>query len=154
MQRLEKTRAFLTEFIIVILFFTISSITVIKLYVAANENIDDSIILNKTSLMCETLCEEIKAYSDFQEEDGIIYDLMINKKGYIRSEESIERYYQYFDEDLEVCNKENGKFISYITVKKDEMQAGDLYKIEIVFKSSNTEYGKAMVSLYDSKEVD
>jgi len=151
MHRLEKTRAFLTEFIIVILFFTISSVIVVKLYVAANEDINESVYLTESSVITENICEEIKAYKDFSDKDGIIHNLMVDKYKFIKSDESLERYYMYYDKNFKKTSEKDAYFILYVTVNVEKTESGEMYLISVIMKNNDKTYSKPVITLYNQK---
>lgn len=151
MERLEKTRAFLTEFIIVILFFTISSVITVQLFVAANKNSSQSMLITKGYLMAEELAEEIKANIDVNSEYAVS-DYIINNRGYIQ-DDSIkgEYYYQYYDKDFVETDEENGYIYGYVSVEKESKEAGKLYTVTIGFENSQGEISKIQYKIYEGE---
>ncbi len=152
MQRLEKTRAFLTEFIIVILFFTISSVVIVKLYVAGNEKSIESMNITSGYLKAEEIAEKIKAYVDFSE-DKVIYNYMTNEAGFTYKEGTNEEYYQYFDNDYNVSTYEEAEIIGYVSAKQKETSAGKLVYFTVEFKDNNKTYGHVEFVVYESGKM-
>lgn len=133
MNRLEKTRAFLTEFIIVILFFTISAVITVQLFVEANKKSNDSISITKGNLLSETIIEELKASIS---QDGIsgAEKYMSEDISYIK--EGTGLYYQYFDKELNVVNKDDAYVLGKVIIETDEKQQGSLYTVQVSFENT------------------
>ncbi len=152
MQRLEKTRAFLTEFIIVILFFTISSVVIVNLYVTGNKKSIESMNITSGYLKAEEIAEKIKAYVDFSEEK-IIYDYMTKEAGYRYKEGTNEEYYQYFDSEYNVSTYEEAELVGYVTAEEKQTSAGRLVYFTVEFKDNNKSYGNVKFVVYESEKT-
>ena len=133
MNRLEKTRAFLTEFIIVILFFTISAVITVQLFVEANKKSNDSISITKGNLMSETLVEELKANLLHGGNDGAEY-YMSDEASYIKSDTGL--YYQYFDKEFNVVGEEDAYVLGKVIIDTDQKPQGKLYTIKVSFENT------------------
>ena len=153
MQRLEKTRAFLTEFIIVILFFTISSVITVQLFVAANKKSAESISITQGYLKAETLAEQIKANIDFSKEN-VIYDYMTKEAGYILDENKDNEYYfQYFDKDYKETDKDDAYIYGIVSIKSQETSAGLLYNIIVSFNNNSNTIVNIDFNIYDGRYI-
>lgn len=146
MKRMEKTRAFLTEFIIVVLFFTISAIIVVRLFVAANKNSADSILITDCYIKSECIIEEMKASVYGGEE---IRECM-EKNGYKKTDVSSEHYCRFMDKNLNECKEENADVISIVDVIRKKTQNGELYDIVVVFEKSDETISELSVKIYES----
>ncbi|MBQ6814913.1 MAG: hypothetical protein IJP13_05190 [Lachnospiraceae bacterium] len=139
MEKLNKTRAFLTEFIIVILFFSVAAVITMELYAEANNMNNENGWLSDSVIHTQSVAEKIKA--------GVIY---YNDEGI---------YTKYLNEDMEYVEKEQAFFEEKVIVSilgsEIENDAGTLYSYDIVI--DNIDSGKEIYSLnvrqYVSKEV-
>lgn len=139
MEKLNKTRAFLTEFIIVILFFSVAAVITMELYAEANNMNNENGWLSDSVIHTQSVAEKIKA--------GVIY---YNDEGI---------YTKYLNEDMEYVEKEQAFFEEKVIVSilgtDIEKDAGTLYSYDIVI--DNIDSGKEIYSLnvrqYVSKEV-
>lgn len=133
MNRLEKTRAFLTEFIIVILFFTISAVITVQLFVEANKKSNDSISITKGNIMSETLIEELKASLL---KDGIsgAENYMSDIAEYVKEDTGL--YYQYFDKAFNMADKDDAYVLGKVIIKTDEKPQGKLYTVTVSFENT------------------
>lgn len=153
MQRLEKTRAFLTEFIIVILFFTISSVITVQLFVSANKKSAESISVTQGYFKAETLAEQIKAKIDFSN-DNVIYDYMTKEAGYLFDENNDNEYYfQYYDKDYKVANKDDAYIYGIVSIKSQETSAGVLYNITVSFNDNSHTIANVDFKIYDGRYI-
>lgn len=139
MEKLNKTRAFLTEFIIVILFFSVAAVITMELYAEANNMNNENRWLSDSVIHTQSVAEKIKA--------GVIY---YNDEGI---------YTKYLNEDMEYVEQEQAFFEEKVIVSilgtDIEKDAGTLYSYDIVI--DNIDSGKEIYSLnvrqYVSKEV-
>lgn len=133
MNRLEKTRAFLTEFIIVILFFTISAVITVQLFVKANKKSNDSISITKGNFKSETLIEELKANIRQDGISGAEY-YMTDTVSYIKSDTGL--YYQYFDKDFNVVGEDDAYVLGKVIINTDKRLQGNLYTVKVSFENT------------------
>lgn len=133
MNRLEKTRAFLTEFIIVILFFTISAVITVRLFVEANKKSNDSINITKGNIMSETIIEELKTNISRDGINGAEY-YMSEDESYIKEDTGL--YYQYFDKEFNVVSKDDAYVLGKVVIKTDEKLQGNLYTVTVSFENT------------------
>ena len=145
MNRLEKTRAFLTEFIIVILFFTISAVITVQLFVEANKKSNDSISITKGNIMSETLIEELKASIS---RDGIsgAKQYMSETASYLT--EDIGLYYQYFDKEFNVTGKADAYVLGKVIIETDEKPQGNLYTVTVSFENAEKTISSIETKIY------
>lgn len=138
MEKLNKTRAFLTEFIIVILFFSVAAVITMELYAEANNMNNENRWLSDSVIHTQSVAEKIKA--------GVIY---YNDEGI---------YTKYLNKDMEYVDQEQAFFEEKVIVSilgTEIEDAGKLYSYDIVI--DNIDSGKEIYSLnirqYVSKEV-
>lgn len=149
MNRLEKTRAFLTEFIIVILFFTISAVITVQLFVEANKKSNDSISITKGNIMSETLIEELKA-SILQDGAGGAESYMSDTASYVKEDTGL--YYQYFDKEFNVVGKDDAYVLGKVIIKKDEKPQGNLYTVTVSFENTEKTISSIETKIYAGEE--
>lgn len=116
----EKSRSFLTEFIIVILFFSIAAVIVVSVFVKANTRSKDSSELTQITFLAQNIETALNNVN-------YNYELPLNKEGEVvdtlstlgfKQEESY--YIAYFNDKFDVCSKENAKFIAIMDAAVDE----------------------------------
>ncbi len=120
MDRTGKTRAFLTEFIIVILFFSVSAVITMELFVTAHNKSNLSTEKTNAGIEAQLLMETIKSEvsSDITGEKSIFYD-----------------------ENWNVSDYSNSKYTMYYKVNEQELASGALYYISIdVYKQDVSIY--------------
>ena len=118
MNGIGKSRSFLTEFIIVILFFSIAAVVVVNTYSKANEKSRDSQFLSGASLEAEkieaNLCEAEFDYDSPIDAKENSVNRQLEKMGFVDGK------YIYYDEKFKAVDKENAKYIGEISVMVDE----------------------------------
>ena len=147
--RLEKTRAFLTEFIIVILFFTISAVITVQLFVEANKKSSKSMNTTESYIMAENIVENIKASLNsggMEAVDGYITD----SENYIKNSEG--KYYQYYDKKLEVADEDDAYIIGKVVVSRREKDGGTMYSITVSFEDSTEIFCNIETKMYIGEE--
>ena len=148
MNRLEKTRAFLTEFIIVILFFTISAVITVRLFVEANKKSNDSINITKGNIMSETIIEELKANISRDGINGAEY-YMSEDVSYIKDGEGL--YYQYFDKEFNTVGKADAYVLGKVIIKADKKLQGNLYTVTVSFENTEKTICSIETKIYDGE---
>ena len=138
MDKLNKTRAFLTEFIIVILFFSVAAVITMQLFVVANNHSDDNKRISDAVIHAQTVAENIRA--------GVIY--------YVK--EGI--YSEYLDENMELVDESEAVYIEKVIVsisQEESTAAGDVYDYDIVISDADSDEVWYSLSFkqYQSKEV-
>ena len=88
MESLNKTRAFLTEFIIVILFFSIAAVITIRLYVEADGINDKSQVLSKAVMQAQSVAECIRTENSLYEEPGIYTEYLDENMYSVKKDEA------------------------------------------------------------------
>ena len=145
MNRLEKTRAFLTEFIIVILFFTISAVITVQLFVEANKKSNDSISITDGNLMSQTLIEELKPCLKHNGISGAD-TYMTEKAGCIK--ETTGLYYQYFDKKFNEVSSDDAYILGKVIIKTEEYKQGKLYTVTVSFDTSEKNINTIETKIY------
>ena len=137
MQKLNKTRAFLTEFIIVILFFSIAAVITIQLFAKANDKSKKNEELIDAVICAQMVAEQIKSEVALYNSDGI--------------------YVKYRDKDMNYVSEKDYLEEKVIVSAVDEIssETGTLYNYEIIIinSSTNEEIYSLVMSKYVSKEV-
>lgn len=138
MEKLNKTRAFLTEFIIVILFFSVVAVITIGLYVEANKKNEESVLLAKVSLQAQSIAENIRSRESFYGSEGI--------------------YTEFLNEDMKIVSEEEAMYMQKVMVSKVESEnitAGELYQFDIIYIDMATQEDIYSLTLnqYESREV-
>lgn len=137
MRKLNKTRAFLTEFIIVILFFSIAAVITIQLFANANDKSNKNEELIDAVICAQMVAEQIKSEATLYNSEGI--------------------FIKYRDKDMNYVSKED-YFEEKVIVTIDDAtssEAGVLYNYNIIIINSITdeEVYSLVMSKYVSKEV-
>ncbi len=113
MEKRAKSRAFLTEFLIVILFFSISAVIIVQLFVNASNKINESTDKTKANLLITNTIEDIK----YKIENNTFKDV-----------KDINSYYNENDyEKIELV----------ISLTENIKDKGVLYDAKIIAKESN-----------------
>lgn len=142
MHRLEKTRAFLTEFIIVILFFTISAVITVQLFAAANRKSADSISITDGYLKSENMAEQIKAaiYGGGREAfEEYRYTAEAGKNGC---------YIRYFDKEYNDASKEEAYILGSVRLREEKTDCGVMYRVTIAFENAREIVSSIDISVY------
>lgn len=148
MNRLEKTRAFLTEFIIVILFFTISAVITVRLFVEANKKSNDSINITKGNVMSETIIEELKTNISSDGINGAEY-YMSEDKSYIKEDTGL--YYQYFDKEFNVVSRDDAYVLGKVVIRTDKKLQGNLYTVTVSFENTQKTICSIETKIYEGE---
>ncbi|MBQ5918835.1 MAG: type II secretion system protein [Lachnospiraceae bacterium] len=137
MKKLNKTRAFLTEFIIVILFFSIAAVITIQLYAKANDMSNKNKELIDAVICAQTIAENIKSEIAVYNSEGIYIKYRDKDMNYVDDKD-------YYEEKVIVS-----------IVDEESSKVGTLYNYEIIIINSDTndEIYSLVMSKYVSKEV-
>lgn len=137
MKEHNKTRAFLMEFIIVILFFSIAAVITLQLFANANSKSRDNDDMINAVICAQSVAENIRAeVSDY------------NKEGI---------YTKYLDSDFNYV--EDGAYyeekVIVSLIEDYSSEIGTLYEYEIIISNvgDNKEIYSLTMSKYVSKEV-
>lgn len=138
MVKLNKTRAFLTEFIIVILFFSVAAVITMELYVEANNMSNDNVHISNAAIYAQSTAENIRA--------GVVY---FGKNGI---------FSEYLDENMEITGEASAVYLKKVVVSvidEESTPNGTMRMYNIII--SDAENGKEWYSLefkqYERKEV-
>lgn len=112
MEKRAKSRAFLTEFLIVILFFSISAVIIVQLFVNASDKINESTNKTKANLLITNAIEDVKN----KIENDTLKDI-----------KDINSYYN---------NEDNDGITLNINIKETVTKAGVLYDGQITAKKN------------------
>ncbi len=117
----EKSRAFLTEFIIVILFFSIAAVIVVNIFVKANEKSKESYELTHITYLLENMEEAISNCSYNYDNPLDVQDSelknVLESFGFV-NENGI--YISYYNSSYVKCIKEDAKYVVNIEMALDE----------------------------------
>lgn len=108
MKNIGKVRAFLTEFVLVILFFSLSAVIALQLFLKANDKSELSRNMTMAYITAEQTAEKIK----------------------IKTEETVEelqnRTVYWYDKDWDECSEEEAEFILLISMSVENTACGEL----------------------------
>lgn len=138
MVKLNKTRAFLTEFIIVILFFSVAAVITMELYVEAHNMSEENIHISNATMYAQSAAENIRAGSVYFGKDGI--------------------FSEYLDENMEITDETSAVYLKKVVVSVIDEESGDngtmrSYKIIISDAESGKEWYSLEFKQYERKEV-
>lgn len=120
MNGVEKSRTFLTEFIIVILFFSVSAVILLGGFVKANGKIKTGIILDKCSLITRDL-EAKLSFEETELKDNTIEQLVHKKlsdNGFLSNGKTV--YVKYFDKDFKETEEKEAVYKAVLVVVLDD----------------------------------
>lgn len=122
MKNIGRVRAFLTEFVLVILFFSLSAVIALQLFLKANDKSEESKNMTMAYIIAERTAEEIKAAA-------------MNKS----ANENMEDNLFWYDEDWVFCNEEGAKYVLAIHENDEQTAGGELVNIIIVISEMASE---------------
>lgn len=125
MDKIGKTRAFLIEFIIVILFFSVSAIITLQLFLAANEKSQLSIDKTNACAKIQSVAEEIRVNTEYLD-------------SFFSSANGWENDTRYYNEAFALGNKADAKYILRADISEQQNSAGKLISVELVFWKAGT----------------
>ena len=120
MNGVEKSRTFLTEFIIVILFFSVSAVILLGVFVKANDKSKTGIILDKCSLITRDL-EAKLSFEETELKDNTIEQLVHKKlsdNGFLSNGKTV--YVKYFDKDFKETEEKEAVYKVALVVVIDD----------------------------------
>lgn len=120
MNRMGKTRAFLVEFILVILFFSISAVITLQLFVAANEKSTLSSEKTAAYLKMQTMAEEIKGKGTYFE-------------SYFSAANGWKDFTRYYDREFNISDVETASYVLRAELKQTEHTGGELAAVVLTF---------------------
>lgn len=141
MSRTGKTRAFLTEFIIVILFFSLSVVITLQLFLAAHKQSVLSKEITVAYIKAQNIAEEIRVNGDNLDE------FLTSGNGWIENNlTEYESYRRFYDEDWVISNEDTAAYIMTVMIQYHEEDAGRLLEVDIEL-GNKTEVKKNKKSL-------
>lgn len=137
MKEHNKTRAFLMEFIIVILFFSIAAVITLQLFANANNKSEANDDVIDAVICAQSVAENIRAEVSEYNEEGIYTKYLDNDFNYVTED-------AYYEE----------KVIVSIS-NEHSLDIGTLFEYEIIISSveDSKEIYSLKMSKYVSKEV-
>lgn len=133
MNGIGKARAFLTEFIIVILFFSLSAVITLQLFLAADQKSELSTEKTNAYIKLQTIGESVKTNREY-------LDSFFSKAN------GWDSYVRYYDEDFNLCEKEASAYLLKAEVTQTEKEAGDISAVQLEFVK-NTEQAEVLGEL-------
>ncbi|MBE5939089.1 MAG: type II secretion system protein [Lachnospiraceae bacterium] len=132
MGKRDRTRAFLTEFIIVVLFFSVASVITIQLFVAASEKSNKANEIANASVIIEDTIENI---------------LATDKEADIKTD---DEYTVYYDDNWTEVTEEMSKYILTVNNTVSDEEAGTLLTGKVYISDGNSEIMSATFAKYFS----
>ena len=129
MNRIGKTRAFLTEFIIVILFFSLAVVVTLQLFLAAHNQSELSKDTTIANIKSQNIVEEIKVHSDNLEE------FLTAGNGWLKSKVTDEEIYtRFYNKDWVVSTEQDSFYIMTVNLNYEDKDAGRLLKVILILE--------------------
>lgn len=120
MKNIGKVRAFLTEFVLVILFFSLSAVIALQLFLKANDKSEQSRNLTMAYMVAEQTAEAIKsADADTSPEE------VITGRGC------------WYDEDWTSCDESEAEFVLSLKAFTEKTATGELMDIIVIVEAVN-----------------
>lgn len=137
MKEHNKTRAFLMEFIIVILFFSVAAVITLQLFANANSKSEANKDMINAVICAQSVAENIRAEVSVYNKEGIYTKHLDSDLNYVEEE-------GYYEEKV---------IVSLVEEKSSDI--GVLYEYEIIISSirDDKEIFTLTMSKYVSKEV-
>ena len=135
MKNIGKVRAFLTEFVLVILFFSLSAVIALQLFLKANDKSEQSRNLTMAYMVAEQTAEAIKS-GDADES----LEELLNRKGC------------WYDKDWVACDEAEAEFVLSLKVVTETTTAGELVDVVVVVeeKTEDVPLCELPVTIYRS----
>lgn len=135
MKNIGKVRAFLTEFVLVILFFSLSAVIALQLFLKANDKSEQSRNLTMAYMVAEQTAEAIKS-GDADES----LEELLNRKGC------------WYDKDWVACDEAEAEFVLSLKVVTETTAAGELVDVVVVVeeKTEDVPLCELPVTIYRS----
>lgn len=139
MEGIGKTRAFLTELIIVILFFSLAAVITLQLFLAAADESNLSTVKTNAHLKMQMIAEEVRGH-------GVYIDSLFSEaNGWYNGT-------RYYNGDFVLCAEEDAEYVLTVKLTKDETEAGVMSHVSLEMCSTEQEQlGKIAVSVYEPK---
>ncbi|NLL93286.1 MAG: hypothetical protein GX225_03945 [Clostridiales bacterium] len=154
MNNIQRNRTFLTEFIIVILFFSIASVIIVNLYVKANDKSEASYNLTKASILCENLATELNNIS-YDYDNPIISTLGDASPEQVLLENGFEKigrgkYTSNYDEKFELVYSESAFLVTLTTSVDDSYEHSKIVSYHILVSEID---GRSVVYELDTTKI-
>ncbi len=131
MGNIHKTRAFLTEFVIVIFFFAISMVITVNLFVSATEKSENAVNLTNSTIAMDNVAAKIKINGDGMSN---LEDLDFTK---------------YFDKDWCETDRTNAKYFLYVKTVINRTSTGKMCNAVIeVYDGDTLINSKTVIKYY------
>lgn len=126
MKPIRRTNIVLIELIIVILFFSLSSVITLQLFVEANRQSKESKVTTDLLIKMEN-----KANEFYEDPLKIREDFL--SEGWIKEEtaDKEHRFTIYYDKNLELVDRKSGSYYIIATLKEDSQKAGVFWEMEL-----------------------
>lgn len=121
MKNIGRVRAFLTEFVLVILFFSLSAVIALQLFLKANDKSEESKNMTMAYIIAEQTAEKMKATA---------VNTSLN--------EYTETDIFWYDSEWTLCNEENAKYMIDIHETSEETTGGELINIVIIVREMDS----------------
>lgn len=137
MEGIGKTRAFLTEFIIVILFFSLAAVITLELFLAADEKSNLSAAQTNAYLKMQMIAEEARG-------NGAYIDSLFSEAN------GWNNGVRYYNSDFTLCTEEDAEYVLTAQLTKEATDAGVMSHISLEMCSTEQEQlGTLAVSVYE-----
>lgn len=139
MDRIGKTRTFLTEFIIVILFFSLSIVVTLQLFLESHNQSELSKDTTIAYIKVQNIAEEIKIHSDKLEE------FLTLGNGWVKNEvDDGESYRRFYNNDWIISTEQDAAYIMIAKLQYENQDSGKLLQIELMVDEQ--------VNIYETEE--
>ncbi len=122
MKNIGKVRAFLTEFVLVILFFSLSAVIALQLFLKANDKSELSKNMTMAYIVAEQTAEAIRS-----------------EEGEVSLEELLDRKGCWYDKEWKLCDETEAKFVLSLSVVSEKTVAGVLVDIVVIVSEKAAE---------------
>lgn len=119
MKNIGKVRAFLTEFVLVILFFSLSAVIALQLFLKANDKSELSKNMTMAYIVAEQTAEELKAEASIEE---------------IQSRSDC-----WYDKEWNICTEGQAKFILSVSTFVESTASGELIHATVTICETDKE---------------
>lgn len=138
MEGIGRTRAFLTEFIIVILFFSLAAVTTLQLFLAASEKSHLSTEQTDAYLKLQMIAEEARG-------NGPYLDSLFSKAN------GWQDGIRYYDGDFALCGREEAVYAMTALLGRTRQEAGETVSVSLRMErlDSGLELGALEVCVYE-----
>ena len=127
MKPIRRTNIVLIELIIVILFFSLSSVITLQLFVEANRQSKESKVTTDLLVKIENKANEFY-------EDPLKITEVFQSEGWIKEETAGEeyRFTIYYDKNLEAADEQSASYYIIATLKENSQKSGVFWELELI----------------------